>query len=136
MASTTPVTNASTIQMDYMNLLVTQLRNQDPMSPMDNNQMSTQLTQLSSLQQLENLNSNFAKILQSTQTNQTAALIGKEVSFIPDGASEAVSGKVESVLFDDGQALLKVGSMLVDPAKLLSITEPASPATNNTSTNN
>ena len=65
MTATTAIspTSSSQIQMDYLNLLITQLRNQDPSSPMDNSQMASQLAQLSQLQQIENMNSTFSKVL-------------------------------------------------------------------------
>ena len=42
----------------FMKLLVQQLKNQDPMSPMDNDKFIAQLTQLSSLEGIQNLNDN------------------------------------------------------------------------------
>ncbi|MHC4424212.1 MAG: flagellar hook capping FlgD N-terminal domain-containing protein, partial [Planctomycetota bacterium] len=44
--------SASDIQMDYMKLLITQLQNQNPLEPLSNNEMASQLAQFSSLQQL------------------------------------------------------------------------------------
>ena len=45
----------------FLQLLVTQLRYQDPMNPLDNNDMIAQLAQFSALEQTENLNKNFEK---------------------------------------------------------------------------
>ena len=56
MSPISELSSASKIQMDYMNLLITQLQNQNPLEPLDNNQMATQLAQLSQLQQLESMN--------------------------------------------------------------------------------
>jgi len=56
--------SASSIQADYMKLLVTQLQNQNPLEPLDNNEMASQLAQFSQLQQLESMNSNFESFLQ------------------------------------------------------------------------
>ena len=38
--STSEIASASSIQMDYMKLLITQLQNQNPLEPMDNNEMA------------------------------------------------------------------------------------------------
>jgi flagellar basal-body rod modification protein FlgD len=120
---TTPVTGvqtASTIQTNYLNLLVTQLQNQNPLEPMDNNQMASQLTQLSSLQQMENLNSNFSQVLQATQVTQANGLIGRQVSYIPPGGS-LTAGKIDSVNIADGQVKLRIGGRDVGLSDVTSI---------------
>jgi flagellar hook assembly protein FlgD len=77
--STPSVTaTASDIQMDYMKLLVTQLQNQNPLEPLDNNEMASQLAQFSQLQQLENMNSSFVQVLAAAERSYANSLIGKE----------------------------------------------------------
>ena len=56
------IASSSDIQLDYMKLLVTQLRNQNPLEPMDSNDMASQLAQFSQLQQLELANGNLSSI--------------------------------------------------------------------------
>jgi flagellar basal-body rod modification protein FlgD len=66
--STSSVTaTASDIQMDYMKLLVTQLQNQNPLEPLDNNEMASQLAQFSQLQQLETMSSSFVQVLDTVE---------------------------------------------------------------------
>jgi len=67
MSSASTVSSASDIQMDYMKLLVTQLQNQNPLEPLDNNEMAAQLAQFSELEQLENMNASFSRVLDSVQ---------------------------------------------------------------------
>jgi flagellar basal-body rod modification protein FlgD len=81
MDSLSSITTASEIQMDYMKLLITQLQNQNPLEPMDNNEMASQLAQFSQLAQLESMNSSFAQVLTSVEHTYATSLIGKEVSF-------------------------------------------------------
>jgi flagellar basal-body rod modification protein FlgD len=102
--------NANDIRTNYMKLLVTQLQNQDPTAPMDNNQMSSQLAQLSSLEQLENMNTTFKQVLASQQRQQATELIGKQVDFLPDGAVGVVTGRVGAVTLNDEGARLVVGN--------------------------
>src|SRR4030043_901315 len=90
MSVTGTVASASDIQMDYMTLLVKQLQNQDPLEPMDNQEMTAQLAQFSPLQQLEGMNSSFGKVLDSVQRSYASSLIGKEVSFKTTGADGTV----------------------------------------------
>ena len=114
MMGTSQITNASDIQMDYMKLLVTQLKNQNPLEPMDNNEMAAQLTQFSQLQQLEALNLNFAKVLEAAEQTYADSLIGKKVSYMVHdpltGISEKRIDSVDEVYKDnEGNRLLMVG---------------------------
>jgi len=107
---------ASNIQMDYMKLLITQLQNQNPLEPLDNNEMASQLAQFSQLQQLESMNESFAKVLATTELTYANSLIGKEVSFIAEtetGATDITSGIVEQVYNNvDGEIFLRVGEYM------------------------
>ncbi len=95
--SGTSVTNASTLQTDFMTLLVNQLRYQNPLEPMSNDQMTAQLAQLSQLDQLEQANSFSEQLLQATQRAEAADLIGKRIIFTPDGADEPTTALVEGI---------------------------------------
>ncbi len=107
---------ASNIQMDYMQLLITQLQNQNPLEPLDNNEMASQLAQFSQLQQLESMNESFAKVLATTELTYANSLIGKEVSFIAEtetGTTDITSGIVEQVYNNvDGEIFLRVGEYM------------------------
>ena len=106
----------SNIQMDYMKLLITQLQNQNPLEPLDNNEMASQLAQFSQLQQLESMNTSFAKVLATTELTYANSLIGKEVSFkleTDTGATDITSGIVEQVYNNvDGEIFLRVGDYM------------------------
>ena len=123
--SATTVTSASEIQSDYMTLLVTQLQNQNPLEPMDNQDMAAQLAQFSQLQQLENVNSSFGNVLDLVQRSYASSLIGKEVSFettAEDGTTQIQSGQVEGVILngEDG-IVLQVGDQNVSLADVTAI---------------
>ena len=105
MAPVSAITTASDIQMDYMKLLITQLQNQNPLEPLDNSEMASQLAQFSQLQQLESMNANFSDILVTTERTYAASLIGKEISFLiePETSDfEEMRGTVKEV-FNDPQ---------------------------------
>jgi len=119
---------SSDIRTDYMRLLITQLQNQNPLEPMDNNQMATQLTQLSQLEQLENMQSAFQRVLVAEQTSQATELIGKEISFFPAGGAERSSGWVDQVELVDGEIKLVVGSHRVSMDEVRSIGNISRPA--------
>ena len=123
--STSAITSSSNIQADYMKLLVTQLQNQNPLEPMDNNDMASQLTQFSQLEQLESMNSNFAKVLETVEHNYAASLIGKEVSFLGEtqpGTIAITSGTVDQIYNNvDGQIALIVGSYTLGLSDVMSV---------------
>ena len=115
------IASASEIQMDYMKLLVEQLRNQNPLEPLDSNDMASQLAQFSQLQQLElantnlsSLNTSFEAVLAATNRNYANSLIGKTVTFFADdeetGQLTKKEGVVESAFNDPdtGETLLGV----------------------------
>ena len=112
------VQSASNIQMDYMKLLVAQLQNQNPLEPLDNNEMASQLAQFSQLEQLESLNSNFAGVLSAATRSYANSLIGKKVSyFLKDeltGLIEKKTDIVNEVYNDDGgESILVIGRRTV-----------------------
>jgi flagellar basal-body rod modification protein FlgD len=66
----------------FLTLLTTQLKNQDPLSPMDSTQFTSQLVQFSQVEQQINTNKKLDSILSQDQVNQTlqaAAFIGSTV---------------------------------------------------------
>jgi len=125
MGSTSPINSASSIQMDYMKLLITQLQNQNPLEPLDNNEMASQLAQFSQLQQLESMNTNFADVLTTAQRTYANSLIGKEVSFETQsewGTTDVVSAPVQQVFNNvEGDLLLMAGENRVTLDDILSV---------------
>jgi flagellar basal-body rod modification protein FlgD len=117
MSTLSSISSASDLQMDYMKLLITQLQNQNPLEPLDNNEMASQLAQFSELQQLETMNSSFAKVLTSTERNYAASLLGKEVAFAAEteeGTVDTQKGTVEQVYYNNnGEIWLTVGDYAV-----------------------
>ncbi|MES2206632.1 MAG: flagellar hook capping FlgD N-terminal domain-containing protein [Pseudomonadota bacterium] len=71
------------VQDRFITLLVEQLKNQDPLNPMDNAQMTTQMSQISMVSGIQELNTTMGTLAQSLVTNQTTqavSLIGKGVA--------------------------------------------------------
>ena len=67
----------------FLTLLVTQMRNQDPLNPLDNAQVTSQLAQLSTVSGIDKLNATLGTVLASLaalQPIQAAALVGKPVA--------------------------------------------------------
>lgn len=89
-------------KMDFLKMLIAQLKNQDPLNPMSGTDFATQLAQFSSLEQLYNLNESL-HTLSSYQWNQVniqaANLIGKEVLAYGGNSFEA-EGKPVDISFN------------------------------------
>ena len=76
------VASASEQTDRFLKLLVTQMQNQDPLNPMDNAQVTTQMAQISTVSGIDDLNKSIAAMgstLFTSQSMQAASLIGKDV---------------------------------------------------------
>jgi flagellar basal-body rod modification protein FlgD len=87
--------SASTAAQDrFMTLLVTQLKNQDPLNPMDNAQMTSQMAQISTVSGIDKLNTTLQALSASMTPNQTlqaAGMIGHGV-LVPGSGVDLVAG--------------------------------------------
>lgn len=91
---------------DFLNLLIAQLKNQDPLNPMKDQEFIAQLATFSSLEQVSNMNKNMEEFLkQQSYQNATVAstMIGKEITSI-----EGEKGVVASVKIEDSGVYLSV----------------------------
>ncbi len=84
-----------------MKLLITQLKNQNPLSPQDNTAFVAQLAQFSSLQGIQNLNTTMTGVasgMQSSQALQASALVGRTVEVKTDSGYLASGGLVRGTM--------------------------------------
>lgn len=91
-----------TTQSDqFLRLLVTQIQNQDPFSPMDNQAFINQLTQLSSLEQLQTINERLGESLlvnQSLNNTLLLDLVGRHATVLGDGVTVAGGAASQSLV--------------------------------------
>ncbi|NMB19565.1 MAG: flagellar hook assembly protein FlgD [Firmicutes bacterium] len=112
----------------FLQLLITQLKYQDPISPVDDKEFIAQLAQFSSLEQMQNLNTNMSDMMlgqqKLTALGQATQMIGQHVElFTKDG--ESLFGKVTGVQFKDGWPLIMVNGKLYDFGEVVAIREGA-----------
>jgi flagellar basal-body rod modification protein FlgD len=91
-STSTSGTSGSDLQQTFLQLLVTQLQNQDPTDPMDSSQMTSQLAQINTVSGIANLNTSLTSLstqLSAGQNAQSALLIGSTV--LAAGSTAAVS---------------------------------------------
>jgi flagellar basal-body rod modification protein FlgD len=101
---------------DFLKMLIAQLKNQDPLNPLEGTEFAAQLAEFSSLEQLSNLNSYTKQsidsnylLTQSINNTLVATLIGKEV-------------KIESAEINvNGQEKITLGYELATPASSVTI---------------
>jgi flagellar basal-body rod modification protein FlgD len=91
-------------QEDFLNLLITQLKNQDPTQPMDDKESIAQMAAFSSLEQMQNMNKNLDGVSKLMAKSQAYSLLGKYVE-IGEGA-DAVQGVVQEVTGGDAPQVL------------------------------
>jgi len=87
--------SAADIQNQFLKLLVTQLQAQDPLNPMDNSQMTSQMAQISTVGGLQQLNTTMNSVLQSQVANQAmmaTSLVGHQVMLAGNNLSIGDSG--------------------------------------------
>ncbi|AEM74522.1 flagellar hook capping FlgD N-terminal domain-containing protein [Caldicellulosiruptor acetigenus] len=91
-------------KQEFLNLLVTQLRYQDPLKPMEDKEFVAQLAQFSALEQMQNLNESFELL-------KAQNMIGRYiVATNPQDSSKQIEGRVESVKVDGSKVYLKVNN--------------------------
>jgi flagellar basal-body rod modification protein FlgD len=121
-ASTTKAKSGTLGKDDFMTLLVTQLRYQDPLNPQDNSQMASQMAQFSSLESMQNvqkaveaLGTTFtnmgdkqAESASAVTSSSATSMIGKSVRFKQENVSRPdIGGAAKlSVHADSGSVLL------------------------------
>lgn len=124
----------------FLNLMLAQLKSQDPTQPTDNTEWLSQLAQYSSLEQMTQMNSgleNCAKYISAlyndmsynSEITQTLSMIGKDVTLqIPDEKDSSktteVSGTVTEASFKDGSGKIKIDGKYYSIAYVTSIREP------------
>jgi len=118
----------------FMQLLVSQLQNQDPINPQTNEDFIAQLAQFSSLEQMENLNDSFLGLAVLQQSNalmsqltEGSTLIGQNVTYLDPASGETVTGTVDSIRIEDGIAVLNIAGENVPLMNVIEVTGPADP---------
>jgi flagellar basal-body rod modification protein FlgD len=96
-ASTSSTTSSNSVDYNtFLQLLIAEMKNQDPTNPMDTSQYMSQFAQLSTVEQATLTNSKLDSLLSSQALAQADGLIGRNVSFT-DSTGATFTGKIASV---------------------------------------
>lgn len=80
----------------FLGLLLTEMQNQDPLQPMDNSQMLTQMSQIREIGSNDRLTSTLSNLAAGQELSMASSMIGKTVKALDSNAKD-VEGKVDRV---------------------------------------
>lgn len=92
----------------FLDLMIAELQNQDPLNPMDNAQFMEQLSQLRSIASTDKLSRTLDSVLQGQSFSSASTLIGRKISALDDNSKE-VTGVVEKASVTNGEIRVHVG---------------------------
>ena len=116
-SSTSSASSLSGIsQSDFLQLLVAQMQNQDPMNPTSPTDMMSELAQFSTVEGITQLNTSYAQ----QSLTQIALLIGQTVQYT-DANGNAASGVVNAATLNNGQVALDINNTDVNLSQLTGI---------------
>lgn len=112
----------------FLQILTTQLRNQDPTQPMDDREMIAQMAQFSTLEQISNLNQAFNQFIDSQQVDisRYSTMMNKEVSWTDDVTGQQDSGVVKGIIKKDDQFFYQVNDEEIPVGNIISAKDIAS----------
>ncbi|MCZ4497972.1 MAG: flagellar hook capping protein [Marmoricola sp.] len=117
--STTSTTSASKDKDTFLQLLVAQMRYQDPMNPTDSSQFLSQSAQFTALEKMQDVADKTAQLFQAQVSFGASSLIGKTVSWTDPTDKTTKTGAVTGVTFGADGPVLDVGAK--DPLPIASV---------------
>ena len=111
---------------DFMELMLTQIQNQNPMEPTDTTDYISQMAEFSSLEQMQSMNN-------SINTMYAFGLMGKEVS-VNNGDGTMTTGVVDSVSMKNGTNYVEIGGVQYDTLQVIAAGEPTATEDESTDT--
>ncbi|WP_309121284.1 flagellar hook capping FlgD N-terminal domain-containing protein [Paenibacillus sp.] len=116
----------------FLKILITQLRNQDPAAPMQDREFIAQMAQFSSLEQMMNMTKEIQDLRQSLGI--ASGMIGREVTWLTyDENGEAIgqdTGVVDGIVIKEGAQYAEIGGKQIavsDIVGMRTVTEEATP---------
>lgn len=106
---------------DFMKLLIVQLQNQDPTSPMESEQLLAQVSEMRNLQASLQLESALKSLTLGQQISSSASFLGKNVT--GNIGDTAIAGVVSAVQVREGVAYLKVNGQELEFKDIVTVTE-------------
>jgi flagellar basal-body rod modification protein FlgD len=86
---------------DFLKLLIVQLENQDPTSPLEDKEFISQMAQFSSLEQMTEMNKTLSNLIMNYKLSLASSLLGKEVEVLDRVKGDTISGVVSEITFGE-----------------------------------
>jgi flagellar basal-body rod modification protein FlgD len=104
-------------EADFMKLLITQLKSQDPTKPLEDKEFIGQMAQFTSLKQMNQLADNFKNLNREFSFTKAVNLVNKTISWTDENGKDS-TGLVESIRVKNGDTFLNVDGQEVTPAQI------------------
>ncbi len=111
---------AALTSQDFLKMLITELKNQDPTQPVSNSELLQQLSQMQALQSNVELKSTLDNFASNEQIASGASFLGKVVSGT-DANSNQVSGVADQVFMQNGTLMIGIGSSAISVANVTGV---------------
>ncbi|MDR2644089.1 MAG: flagellar hook capping protein [Planctomycetaceae bacterium] len=106
---------------DFIKMMVAELQHQDPMDPMSNTEMLSQISQMRQITSSDKLSAGIESLIKGEALATASSLIGKTVTGV-DSLGENVTGKVDKVTIEGNNvAKLHIGNSIVDVTNVTAI---------------
>lgn len=109
-------------QADFMKLLITQLRTQDPTKPLDDKEFIGQMAQFTSLKQMNEMTENMKGLTKEFAFTKAVNLVNKTVSWV-DENEQVNTGLVSSVKIRNGETYLNIGDQDVPLGQIREVSD-------------
>lgn len=120
-SSTSSTTSISSSEGDFLNMLLTQITNQDPLEPMNNTEMVTQLAQFEMVEKMNNLDDKIGSMFVYQNMMNSVNFMGKEVSVLNSETGETVTGTVEGIQMQLGIPYVVIDGQCYDAALITEV---------------
>lgn len=104
----------------FLQLLVAQVRYQDPLEPMDNNEAMAQTAQFTMVEQMTKVAEMQQQVLAFQQATLASGLVGQNATGYDENTGETVSGLVTAVEFNSGDPQLVIGGQRIGVDSIVS----------------
>jgi len=125
-SSASPSTSANSDRLneltmsDFIKMMVAELENQDPMNPMSNTEMLQQVSQIRAITSNDRLTTSIESLTLGQALSTASSLIGKTVTGV-NTLNEEITGKVDKVTLENGEAKLSIGYSVLNVGNITSI---------------
>ena len=120
MSSATNSSNSAMQMEDFLQLLTSQISNQDPLEPMKDTEFISQMANIASLEQMQQFTKGFETFADTQKDLVAQAYLGKQVNISENG--EDASGIVDAVeMSESGDVFVTVGGKIYLPSNITKV---------------